>query len=175
MRVGESNGGRRGDQETWGTIYDRGRSGELRQVSAPWCLRVQVIRDCLFAQHPMVLHARLPCKWSCKIEGHVSVCEHCVCLFWISSEMQINEILYFCGRRGVWLCSNHGCTMVWNSRTTPSQPNRGKSQGMSVPPHTKNTNTVVFFVQGKIRNFPGTLCQEERGQSERKEHRRRNI
>lgn len=120
-------------------------------------------------------HARLLCKESCKMEGHVSVCEHHVCLLWISSEMQINEILYFCGRRGVWLCSNHECTMVWSSRTILPQPNRGKSQGMSVPPQTENTNTVVFFVQGKIRNFPGTLCQEERGQSERKEHRRRNI
>lgn len=40
---------------------------------------------------------------------------------------------------------------------------------------TLKTNAVVFFVQGKIRDFPGTLCHEERGQSERKEHRRRNI
>lgn len=46
---------------------------------------------------------------------------------------------------------------------------------MSVPPHTENTNSVVFSVQGKLRKFPGTLCHEERGQSERKEHRRKNI
>lgn len=87
----------------------------------------------------------------------------------------MNEILYFCGRRGVWLSSNRESTMVWNSRTILSQPNCGKSQGISVPLHTENTNAVGVFCPRKIRNFSGTLCHEERGQSERKEHRRRNI
>lgn len=38
-----------------------------------------------------------------------------------------------------------------------SQPNHGKSQGMSVPPHTENTNTVLFLCPRKNQKLPGDL------------------